>query len=61
VAGASDSEAREFAATVRRFLDWVHGADVGGERGNEVVALLADFLGPEGERAVGRGALAANV
>jgi hypothetical protein len=48
VAGASDSEAREFAAAVRRFLEWIQRDDVEDERANEVVALLADFLGPEG-------------
>ncbi|MBV9165537.1 MAG: ATP-binding protein [Solirubrobacterales bacterium] len=46
--GASDSEAREFAATFRTFLEWIHRDEVGEERRNEVVALLADFLGPEG-------------
>ncbi|HEY1518462.1 MAG TPA: ATP-binding protein [Solirubrobacteraceae bacterium] len=42
--GASDSEAREFAAAFRGFLDWVH-TDVGDR--NEVAGLVADFLGEE--------------
>jgi hypothetical protein len=45
---ASDSEAREFAASFRTFLEWVHSDGVGAERSNEVVALLADFLDSEG-------------
>lgn len=42
---ASDSEAREFAATFRSFLEWVH-SDALSER-NEVVALVADYLGED--------------
>ena len=42
--GASDSEAREFAAAFRGFLDWVHTDS--GDR-NEVAGLVADFLGEE--------------
>jgi hypothetical protein len=46
--GASESEAREFAAAFRTFLEWVHAHDPEHERRNEVHALVADFLGPEG-------------
>ncbi|MGH2915400.1 MAG: AAA family ATPase [Solirubrobacteraceae bacterium] len=50
--GPSESEMREFAAAFRSFLGWVHAEDAGDPR-NEVVALLADFLGTEGaERSV---------
>jgi hypothetical protein len=42
---ASDSEAREFAAAFRSFLEWAHAG--GGER-DEVAGLVADFLGAEG-------------
>lgn len=44
---ASDQEAREFAAAFRTFLEWVH-ADAGEEHRSEVVALVTDFLGPDG-------------
>ncbi|MBV8946622.1 MAG: ATP-binding protein [Solirubrobacterales bacterium] len=40
--GASDSEAREFAAAFRNFLEWVHSEQM---EGNDVVALLRDYLG----------------
>jgi hypothetical protein len=43
MAGASDSEAREFAAAYRSFLEWVH-SERSSER-NEVVTLVADYLG----------------
>jgi hypothetical protein len=42
--GASDGEAREFAAAFRSFLEWVH-SDEGSGEGNAVVTLVADFLG----------------
>jgi ATPase family associated with various cellular activities (AAA) len=42
--GASDPEAREFAAAFRGFLDWIHTDS--GDR-NEVAGLVADFLGEE--------------
>ncbi len=42
---ASDSEAREFAAAFRSFLEWVHA---GGDERDEVAGLVADFLGAEG-------------
>src|ERR1700677_1075907 len=46
---ASDGEAGEFAAAFRAFLDWIHAT--GEDRdGNEVAALVRDFLGPEGAR-----------
>ena len=44
--GASDSEAREFAAAFRAFLEWVH-SDALGEDRNEVAALVGDFFGAE--------------
>jgi hypothetical protein len=51
--GASDSEAREFAATVRSFLEWVHSEQAGAWERNEVAALVGDFLGEEAsERSV---------
>jgi hypothetical protein len=45
---APETEAREFAAAFRSFLDWVH-ATAAQER-NEVSALVRDFLGPDGTR-----------
>ena len=41
--GASDSEAREFAAAFRSFIEWVQ-SDENGDGPNEVVVLIADFL-----------------
>jgi ATPase family associated with various cellular activities (AAA) len=41
-------QAREFAAAFRSFLEWVHRGDPAGR--HEVVALIRDFLGPEGGR-----------
>jgi ATPase family associated with various cellular activities (AAA) len=47
-AGAADqSESREFAAAFRSFLEWVHSDDAGARERNEVVALVADYLGEE--------------
>jgi DNA polymerase III delta prime subunit len=43
---APDHEAREFAAAFRGFLDWIQST--AGEEGNEVSALVRDFLGPDG-------------
>ncbi len=43
--GASDSEAREFAAAYRSFLEWVHSDRAGARERNEVAALVSDFLG----------------
>ena len=43
---APDDQAREFAAAFRGFLDWVHS--VAAREGNEVSALVRDFLGPDG-------------
>ncbi|MBV9338618.1 MAG: ATP-binding protein [Solirubrobacterales bacterium] len=40
--GASDSEAREFAAAFRSFLEWVH---VDRAEDNAVLALLREYLG----------------
>jgi hypothetical protein len=51
--GPPDSEAREFAAAFLSFLEWVHAEGAHGGAHNEVVALLADFLGVEAaERSV---------
>ncbi|HEY3728758.1 MAG TPA: ATP-binding protein [Solirubrobacteraceae bacterium] len=51
--GASDSEAREFAAAFRTFLEWVHSGQAGAWKRNEVAALIGEFLGDEGsERSV---------
>jgi hypothetical protein len=43
--GASDSEAREFGAAFRSFLEWVYAAQT---EDNEVVTLVRDYLGEEG-------------
>ncbi len=43
--GASDAEAREFAAGFRSFLEWVHSEAAGAWERNEVVALVGGFLG----------------
>ena len=40
--GASESEAREFAAAFRSFLEWVHSDHI---EHNDVIALLRDYLG----------------
>jgi hypothetical protein len=45
--GPSDSEAREFAAAFRSFLDWIHTEEADSDRRNQVVALVTDFLGVE--------------
>jgi hypothetical protein len=45
---APDHLAREFAAAFRHFLDWVHSPAAGSGEGNEVSALVRDFLGPDG-------------
>jgi hypothetical protein len=47
---ADDDEARAFAETFRRFLEWVHD-DSGSTGSNEVVDLLQAHLGPEGRAA----------
>jgi hypothetical protein len=43
---AASDEARAFAAAFRSFMDWAHSVDLGDR--NEVVALIEDFLGPDG-------------
>jgi ATPase family protein associated with various cellular activities (AAA) len=43
--GASEAEAREFAAGFRSFLEWVHSEAAGAWERNEVVALVGEFLG----------------
>jgi hypothetical protein len=48
MAGASDSEAREFATAFRSFLQWVHSEQEG--KGNEVAALVGEFLGETGSQ-----------
>ena len=48
VAGLSDSERREFAASVVSFLEWVHGEAANGRERNEVAALVGDYLGEAG-------------
>ena len=53
MAGPSESEARYFARAFRSFLEWVHSGYFETRERNEVVALVADFLGDEGlERSV---------
>jgi hypothetical protein len=47
VTGASESEAREFAAAFRWFLDWLHSGHAGAWDRNEVAILIGDFLGAE--------------
>jgi cell division protease FtsH len=46
MSGASDSEAREFAQAFRSFLEWVH-SDAAQRDRNEVVTLVAEFLGDD--------------
>ena len=41
-------QAREFAAAFREFLEWIHSPAAGAGDGNEVSALVRDFLGPDG-------------
>src|ERR1700733_12870515 len=48
MAGASDSEAREFATSFRSFLQWVHSEQEG--KANEVAALVGEFLGETGSQ-----------
>jgi hypothetical protein len=49
MSGASDSEARDFAQAFLSFLEWVYSDSGRGDR-NEVVALVAGFLGEEGRK-----------
>ncbi len=44
--GASDAEAREFAAAFRSLLEWVHAPETGAR--NEVAALVQRMLGDAG-------------
>jgi cell division protease FtsH len=46
--GASDEEARAFAASFQRFLEWVHAGATTVERDNEVVRLVREWLGTAG-------------
>ena len=48
MAGLSDSERREFAASFVSFLDWVHHEAAEARGRNEVTALVGDFLGEAG-------------
>jgi hypothetical protein len=48
--GASESEARAFAAAFRSFLNWVHSDEAEARSRNEVVALVGDFLGEDGPK-----------
>jgi hypothetical protein len=50
MAGPSESEARDFARAFRSFLEWVHSQETTTPERNEVVALVADHLGPEGSQ-----------
>ncbi|HEY2440582.1 MAG TPA: ATP-binding protein [Solirubrobacteraceae bacterium] len=43
--GASDAEAREFAAAFRAFLEWVHSEEAGARGWREVTNLVVGFLG----------------
>lgn len=45
---ATDEEARAFAASFRSFLEWVQSGRAGAGADNEVVALVREFLGPDG-------------
>jgi len=45
--GFSEEEAREFAASYRSFLEWVHAEFNQQRERNEVVALVQDFLGSQ--------------
>jgi DNA polymerase III delta prime subunit len=45
---APEDEVREFALAFRGFIDWVH--ETAAHEGNEVSALVRDFLGPDGTR-----------
>ncbi|MFZ0087936.1 MAG: ATP-binding protein [Solirubrobacteraceae bacterium] len=45
MSGASDAEARRFAAAFRSFLEWVHSDEAGARERNEVAALVGAFLG----------------
>ncbi|MGI8867747.1 MAG: AAA family ATPase [Mycobacteriales bacterium] len=47
--GASEQESREFAAAFRSFLEWVHSDRNDTDDRNEVVALVQDFLGVDGQ------------
>ena len=45
---ATDDEAREFATTFGNFLNWLHSDAAQGQRGNEVVHLVRNWLGTDG-------------
>jgi hypothetical protein len=47
MAGASESEAREFAASFRSLLEWVHSEAARAREPGEVVALVGDYLGED--------------
>jgi hypothetical protein len=45
---ASGEQARDFAASFRGFLEWIHSPAAGAGDGNEVSRLVREFLGHEG-------------
>jgi cell division protease FtsH len=47
---ASDVEAREFAVAFHRFMNWAHEVAAQRDGGNEVSALVLEFLGADGAR-----------
>lgn len=49
MAGLSEQDAREFAAAFRSFLDWVCSDRNDARDRNEVVAVVQDFLGADGQ------------
>ena len=48
VAGATDDEAREFAQSYMKFMEWIHSEHFARQDRNPVVALVQDFLGEAG-------------
>jgi hypothetical protein len=54
---ATPDEAREIAAALRRFLEWLHGPEAGSAMQTEVARLVRDHLGDaaDGTSVVGRG------
>jgi hypothetical protein len=49
MAGPSESEARDFAMGFRSFLEWVHSDRFDAREPNEVVGVVSDHLGAEGQ------------
>ncbi|HEX4686576.1 MAG TPA: AAA family ATPase [Nocardioides sp.] len=48
MAGATDDEAREFARSYLKFMEWIHSEHFARQDRNPVVALVQDFLGEAG-------------